>query len=70
MEAVIDVGLEKARLIKKQDSLKQQIVFTKKRLEDKNFIDNAPEHVVGQEQEKVEKLKEQIDRLGKTIKDL
>jgi valyl-tRNA synthetase len=70
LEAVIDVGLEKARLIKKQDSLKQQIVFTKKRLEDKNFIDNAPEHVVGQEQEKVEKLKEQIDRLGKTIKDL
>ncbi|HAZ10937.1 MAG: valine--tRNA ligase [Omnitrophica bacterium GWA2_41_15] len=70
LEGVIDVEAEKARLVKKQDLLKQQIVFTEKKLKDKNFMDHAPESVVRAEQEKAEKLREQIDRLGKTIEDL
>ncbi|MEK7868489.1 MAG: valine--tRNA ligase, partial [Candidatus Omnitrophota bacterium] len=70
LEGVIDVAAEKARLAKKQDLLKQQIVFTEKKLKDKNFMDHAPENVVALEQEKAEKLREQIDRLENTIKDL
>nr|MBU1328224.1 valine--tRNA ligase [Candidatus Omnitrophota bacterium] len=70
LEGVIDVAAEKARLTKKQDLLKQQIVFTEKKLKDKNFINNAPEEVVRAEHEKAEKIREQIDRLGKTIEDL
>ena len=70
LEGVMDIDAEKARLAKKQDSLKQQLIFTDKRLKDKNFMDHAPENVVKLEQEKAAKIKEQIDRLESTIKDL
>ncbi|MDO8602570.1 MAG: valine--tRNA ligase [Candidatus Omnitrophota bacterium] len=70
LEGVIDIEAEKARLFKKQDALKQQLLLTGKRLKDKNFMGNAPDNVINAEQEKAEKIKEQIGRLGKTIKDL
>jgi valyl-tRNA synthetase len=70
LEGVIDLEAERARLIKKQDSLKQQIVFTEKKLKDKNFMGNAPENVIKQEQEKALRTKEQIKRLEETIKAL
>ncbi|MDP2921234.1 MAG: valine--tRNA ligase [Candidatus Omnitrophota bacterium] len=70
LEGVIDTALEKARLVKKEDGLKQQIVFIEKKLKDKNFINNAPEEVVSAEKERQSKLKEQIERMESTIKDL
>jgi valyl-tRNA synthetase len=70
LEGVIDVAAEKSRLVKKQDLLKQQIVFTEKKLKDKNFMDHAPENVVAAEQERAGKFKEQIKRLEETIKAL
>ena len=70
LEGVIDVEAEKARLAKKQDLLKQQLVFAERKLKDKNFMDHAPENVVMLEQEKAAKIKEQIDRMENTIKDL
>jgi valyl-tRNA synthetase len=70
MEGVIDMEAEKARLAKKQDLLKQQLVFAERKLKDKNFMDHAPENVVMLEQEKAAKIKEQIDRMENTIKDL
>jgi len=70
LEGVIDVELEKARLVKKQDALKQQMVFIEKKLKDKNFVNNAPEEVVSAEKERAAKLEEQIDRLEETIKEL
>ncbi len=70
LEGVIDVEAEKTRLAKKQDLLKQQLVFAERKLKDKNFMDHAPENVVMAEQEKAAKIKEQIDRMENTIKDL
>ncbi|MBU1913245.1 MAG: valine--tRNA ligase [Candidatus Omnitrophica bacterium] len=70
LEGVIDIDAEKARLSKKQDALKQQLVFTEKKLKDKNFMDHAPESVINAEKEKAEAIKEQIRRMEKTIKDL
>jgi len=70
LEGVVDIAAEKARLAKKEDLLKQQLLFTEKRLKDKNFMGNAPEGVIKQEQEKTAKIQEQIDRLEETIKGL
>jgi len=70
LEGVIDIEAEKARLAKKQDALRQQVMFTEKRLKDGNFINNAPEEVVKAEREKAEKFKEQINRLEETIRGL
>ena len=70
LEGVIDVEAEKARLAKKQGILKQQLVFAERKLRDKNFMEHAPENVVMAEQEKAAKIKEQINRLEETIKEL
>jgi len=70
LEGVIDIEAEKARLAKKEAALEQQLVFTEKKLKDDNFVKNAPEEVVSQEKEKHARLKEQIERLEKTIKGL
>jgi len=70
LDGVIDIAAERARLIKKQDALKQQVMFTEKRLENEGFVNNAPPEVVRMEREKSAKIKEQIDRLEKTIRDL
>ena len=70
LEGVIDIEAEKARLAKKQDALKQQLVFAERKLKDRNFMDHAPENVVMAEQEKAAKIKEQINRLEETIKEL
>jgi len=70
LDGVIDITAEKARLAKKQDALKQQVMFAEKRLKNEDFVNNAPLEVVRMEQEKSAKIKEQIDRLEKTIKDL
>ena len=70
LDGVIDIAAEKARLIKKQDALKQQVMFTEKRLKNEDFVNNAPSEVVRMERERSAKIKEQIGRLEKTIKDL
>jgi valyl-tRNA synthetase len=70
LEGVIDVEAEKARLAKKEDGLKQQLVFAERKLKDKNFMDHAPENVVNAEKERAAKIKEQIDRLKDTINGL
>jgi len=70
LDGVIDIAAEKARLVKKQDALKQQVMFTEKRLKNEDFVNNAPPEVVRMEREKSDKIKKQIGRLEKTIKDL
>ena len=70
LEGMIDVEAEKARLAKKQDLLRQQLVFTDRKLKDKSFMGHAPENVIMAGQEKAEKLKEQIERLEETIRGL
>jgi valyl-tRNA synthetase len=70
LEGVIDVEAEKTRLARKKDGLKQQFVSVDRKLNDTNFMDHAPENVVKAEQEKAEKIKEQIARLEASIKDL
>ena len=70
LEGVIDIDAEKARLFKKQDALKQQLLLTEKRLKDNNFMSNAPSNVINEVQEKAAAIKKQIAGLEKTIKDL
>ncbi len=67
LEGIIDFETEKARLAKKMQELERQIGFSEKRLNDKNFVNKAPEKVVSQEKEKRENLKGQIKRLNETL---
>ena len=70
LEGVIDFEAEKARLHKKMEDVDIKLKFVNKRLKDDNFIKKAPEKIVNMEKEKGAKLKEQKDRLRKTLKSL
>ncbi|MFH1853942.1 MAG: valine--tRNA ligase [Candidatus Omnitrophota bacterium] len=70
LEGVIDVEAEKTRLKKKMEDVEWQMKFIDKKLRDKNFMAKAPEKIVNMEKEKGEKLREQIERLKKTLKGL
>lgn len=70
LEGLIDVSAEKARLDKKMSDLEKQMRFTERRLKDKNFVNKAPEKIIGQEKEKSARLKEQIKRIKETAKSL
>ncbi|NQV04406.1 MAG: class I tRNA ligase family protein, partial [Candidatus Omnitrophica bacterium] len=70
LEGLIDIGAEKARLGKKMSDLEKQMEFTERRLKDKNFLNKAPEKIVGQEKEKSTRLKEQIKRIKETARSL
>ncbi|MBU3911855.1 MAG: class I tRNA ligase family protein, partial [Candidatus Omnitrophica bacterium] len=70
LEGVIDVEAEKSRLKKKMEDIEIKLKSADKRLKDKAFIAKAPEKVVNMEKEKSASLKEQIERLKKTLKSL
>lgn len=70
LEGIIDFETEKTRLVKKTQELERQIGFNEKRLNDKNFVNKAPEKIVSQEKEKRENLKGQIKRLNEALKAL
>ncbi|MBU0759697.1 MAG: valine--tRNA ligase [Candidatus Omnitrophica bacterium] len=70
LEGVIDFKAEKARLRKKMEDIDIKLKFVNKRLKDDNFIKKAPEKIVSMEKEKAARLKEQKDRLKKTLESL
>ncbi|HDP16355.1 MAG TPA: valine--tRNA ligase, partial [Candidatus Omnitrophica bacterium] len=70
LEGVIDVESEKARLGKKMEDLKIQIRHTDDRLKNRDFITRAPDAIVNKEKEKSENLKEQAERLERTLRSL
>jgi valyl-tRNA synthetase len=68
---LIDLDAEKARITKEIESLENYLKSLSGKLENKNFVKNAPNEVVTKEKEKLheatnklEKLKNQFERLG------
>lgn len=56
LEDLIDIQKELERLEKEKDNLKQEIERVEKKLGNKEFIERAPEHIVGAERDKHEKF--------------
>ncbi len=66
----IDLSLIKDNLSKKQDKLSKELEGVSKKLDNKSFIERAPNHIVEQEKNTYNELKNDIDKINLTIKSL
>jgi valyl-tRNA synthetase len=68
LEGVIDLGREKERLREEINRLSGQLAGTLKKLENRGFLEKAPEEVVVREREKAHSFQEQVDKLSDKLR--
>ena len=67
LDGIIDFDLEKDRLQKRINELKIHLVNVKKKLENKDFLNRAPENVILHEKEKKENMILELDKITKNL---
>ena len=70
MKGVIDVDAERARLEKQQNKLNADLARTRGKLDNKNFVNNAPADVVTQERQRAAEFEKTIAQLGEQLEKL
>jgi valyl-tRNA synthetase len=70
LKGLIDPAAEIKRLEKQLADKRKQLQGTQAKLENANFVKNAPPEIVAQQQAQVEELKKQIETIMANIKDL
>ena len=66
----IDLNIIKDNLRKKHDKLSKELQSISKKLDNKSFIERAPKHIVEQEKNTYNELKNDIDKINLTLKSL
>jgi len=69
-EESVDLNLIKENLINKQRKYESEIDKIQSRLDNNNFVDRAPKHIVDQEKSIYNNLKKDINKISLTIKSL
>ena len=67
LDGIIDFDIEKDRLQKRINELKIHLVNVKKKLENKDFLNRAPENVIRHEKEKKENMILELDKITKNL---
>lgn len=67
LAGVIDFDAEKARLTKRHEQIVKDIAAAKKTLANPNFIERAPEEVVAQKQDLLDRLNAEEDKLSRSL---
>jgi valyl-tRNA synthetase len=67
LDGIIDFDIEKDRLQKRINELKMHLVNVKKKLENKDFLNRAPENVIRHEKEKKENMILELDKITKNL---
>ena len=67
LDGIIDFDIEKDRLQKRINELKMHLVNVKKKLENKDFLNRAPEDVIRHEKEKKENMILELDKITKNL---
>ena len=66
----VDLNLIKDNLSEKHNKLSKELESISKKLDNKNFVERAPKHIVEQEKNTYNELKSDIDKIKLTIKSL
>ena len=66
----VDLNLIKDNLSEKHNKLSKELESINKKLDNKNFVERAPNHIVEQEKNTYNELKSDIDKIKLTIKSL
>ncbi|MEM7680198.1 MAG: valine--tRNA ligase, partial [Pseudomonadota bacterium] len=67
---IIDLDAERSRLKKAIEKLEDNIFKTSKKLENKNFVANAPEDVIEEQRRRINEDQEKRDKLAAALKQL
>ena len=70
MAGLIDVGAEKSRLSKLADRVSKDLDRSQSKLNNPNFVSNAPEAVVRQEKDRVADFEKQLDQIREQLEKL
>jgi len=70
MKGVIDVDAERARLEKQQDKLNTDLARTRGKLDNENFLSNAPAEVVTQERQRAAEFEKTLAQLSEQLEKL
>ena len=66
----VDLSLIKDNLIKKKNKYLKDLEIISKKLDNKSFVERAPKHIVEQEKNTYNELKNDMDKINLTIKSL
>ena len=70
LKGIIDVKAERARLVKKLAGLEVDVTKSRAKLDNPNFVSNAPAEVVTKETERATNLESQIAKLQEQFEKL
>ncbi|MBC8570216.1 valine--tRNA ligase [Zongyangia hominis] len=70
MDELVDKEKEKARLSKEKASCEKEIAMNEQKLQNQNFVSKAPEQVVNQIRQKLEKSKERLAKIEESLQAL
>ncbi|HLT21565.1 MAG TPA: hypothetical protein VKZ96_19070, partial [Thermomicrobiales bacterium] len=70
MAGMVDIESERARLEKDLEAARQEVGRATGMLQNEQFISKAPEHVVQQQRERLERANHQVELLERRLKEL
>jgi len=70
LEGLLDIEEERKRLEKQKDEVLKYLASTRKKLENPDFLANAPKHVVQHQIDRQKELKERLQRLTQNLAEL
>jgi valyl-tRNA synthetase len=68
LEGVIDLHRERERLMEEISRLSGQMTGAKKKLENRDFLEKAPDEVVAREREKADNFQRQLQKLSEKLR--
>jgi valyl-tRNA synthetase len=67
---LIDVQKERAKLEKERGNLQKLLSGTEKKLQNRGFLDNAPDDVIEKEKEKLKEFQERTAKVDRYLEEL